>query len=144
MALTRLAAPAGGSGGADFADDAIAPSAKVREVHIRSGAYVDAIQIVHEVAGVTNPMPIHGGNGGALHVFSLDPDEYIIGIGGRWGKYVDSIYIQTNKQTSPLYGRNNTENTYYFQAPEGSEIVGFFGRAGALVDAIGALARKRS
>ena len=56
---------------------------------------------------------------------------------------VDSMQIQTNKQ---LYHRNGGQggaNDYVWQAPAGQQIIGFWGRSGSYIDALGALINNR-
>jgi Jacalin-like lectin domain len=134
----------GGSGGREFSDDAIPSDSKVIEVQVRAGRLIDAVQITHESAGgARHPFPRHGGGGGELYVFTLDSNEYITGISGRYGSRVDSLRIHTNLQTSPLYGGTGGFAEYHYEVPPGTEIVGFYGRSGAVMDAIGVLYRSR-
>jgi len=71
--------------------------------------------------------------------------EYITKITGKTGKYVNSIRIYTNKKTSPTYGLGKGDwsggRSFTITAPSGKEIVGFYGRSGKYVDAIGAVIR---
>ena len=136
--------PSGGSGGQEFIDDAIPQNSKVVEVIIHAGNQVDSVQIVHETnSGVRQPLPAHGGAGGSRDSFILDADEFITGISGRFGSRVDSIQIHTNKQSSIRFGGSGGGADYQCQAPEGTEIVGFVGRSGSGIDAIGSVLRRR-
>jgi hypothetical protein len=81
-----------------------------------------------------SPLDLHGGAG-----FNLDPDEYLIGISGTFGDHINSIMFYTNKRTSPTYGGSGGTDTFSYTAPTGQRIVGFFGRAGDNLDAIGVL-----
>lgn len=136
--------PSGGTGGSEFVDDAIPPSSRVIEVRIWAGDYIDALQIVLETsAGARHELPKHGGSGGRLQVFTLDAGEYITGISGRFGSYVDSIRIHTNLQNTRLYGGGGGAADYNYQAPPGTEVVGFSGRAGDYIDAVGVTLRRR-
>jgi hypothetical protein len=80
------------------------------------------------------PLSFNGGGG-----FNLDPDEYLIGISGRFGDHINSIMFYTNKRTSPAFGGSGGTDTFSYTAPTGQRIVGFFGRAGDNLDAIGVL-----
>lgn len=136
--------PSGGGGGREFVDDAIPQNSKVVEVQVHAGSRVDGVQIIHETReGVRQPLPQHGGNGGSLNVFTLDADEFITGISGRFGSRVDSLQIQTNKQSSIQFGGGGGSIDYHYEAPEGTEIVGFSGRSGSEIDAIGVTLRRR-
>ncbi|NIN00457.1 MAG: jacalin-like lectin domain protein [candidate division Zixibacteria bacterium] len=130
--------PYGGSGGTRF-EDMIPAGSRIVEVQIRAGAYIDAIKIFYENGGVRDSFPKRGGNGGQLYRFILDNDEFITGISGRYGVFVDSIIIHTNKRDSPRYGGRGGANQYEVPADQGHIVVGFLGRAGAFVDAIGVI-----
>ena len=71
--------------------------------------------------------------------FKLAPDEYIIGIAGRYGDRVDSLRFYTNKQNSPVYGGRGGTVDFGYTAPSGQKIAAFIGRAGDNLDAIGVL-----
>jgi hypothetical protein len=144
MPQVRQVGTAGGSGGREFIDDAIAADSKVVEVQVRAGRRIDAVQITHEIAGgARHPLPQHGGGGGQLFVFTLDSNEYITAISGKSGSRVDSLRIHTNLQTSPLYGGGGGNHDYYYEVQPGEEVIGFYGRSGSEVDAIGVLCRSR-
>jgi hypothetical protein len=128
----------GGQGGDAFSDFQPPAGARIIEVRIRTGDRVDSIQMVYALAdGRTVQGPRHGGSGGGLNSVRLDTDEYIIGISGRCGNSIDSVRIITNKRTSPLFGGRGGNREYRVEVPGGFQAVGFTGRAGNLVDAIG-------
>lgn len=135
--------PSGGTGGQEFLDQPIPKDSKVIEVKVRSGSLIDAVQIVYESRNGRHELPKHGGDGGQLNVFPLDQNEYITGLSGRFGSQVDSIRIHTNLQTSPVYGGAGGVAEYHYYAPENTEIIGFYGRSGSLIDAIGVVLRQR-
>lgn len=129
--------PSGGYGGAPFVDN-VPYGAAATEIQIRSGAYVEALQMVLQLPnGQINYMDQHGGNGGNADTFSLRNGEYITAISGRYGQYVDSIQFHTNLRVSPTYGGSGGDADYYYEAPSGWQIVGFNGRSGAYIDAVG-------
>jgi hypothetical protein len=130
---------AGGGGGSSFADTGIPSGARVSEVYVASGDFIDSVQMNYELPdGRTSMGPRHGGSGGRQqNTFRLDPDEYITGISGRCAKYIDSIRIHTNKRTSPTYGGSGGERDYEIDIPNQSQAVGFTGRSGDFLDAIG-------
>jgi hypothetical protein len=61
---------------------------------------------------------------------SPDPDEYLLGVSGRYGNVIDSIRLFTNKRNSPVFGGNGGNRTFGYTAPSGQMIVALFGRAG--------------
>src|SRR5258708_33475649 len=83
---------AGGSGGNAFLDPEPAQGGRIIEIQIRSGDHVDSVQLVYMLSdGRAVAGPQHGGARGVLNAFHLDADEYLIGISGRSGSYIDSI-----------------------------------------------------
>lgn len=129
---------AGGTGGNLFQDDLIPPDARILEVRIASGAFIDSVQLVYALAdGRTATSRLHGGTGGQVNPFRLDADEFVIGISGRYGNNLDSLRIHTNKRTSPTYGGSGGRQDFRIDVPQGNQAVGFIGRSGRYVDAIG-------
>jgi hypothetical protein len=128
----------GGQGGSPFSDLEIPAGARVNEVYVFSGDFVDAVQMSYMLPNGSSLLgQRHGGPGGQRNVFRLDSDEYIIGISGRYGENIDSIQIQTNKRTSPLYGGHGGDQDYRVNVASRNQAVGFTGRAGNYLDAIG-------
>lgn len=134
--------PAGGNGGKPFEAYAIPEGARLTAFHIFAEWVVNAIQFEYARAdGSTGSNPPIGGLGGEHHVFYLDEDEYLTGISGKSGWYVDSIRLHTNKRESPLFGGASGEREYAFNAPTGHEIAGLFGRSDWYIDALGVTLR---
>jgi hypothetical protein len=88
--------------------------------------------------------PHHGGRGGTYYVLTLQPGDYITGISGKYGTFVDSIQIHTNQRVSRRYGGPGGSADYIYEAPSGWEVAGFCGRAGTYLDAIGVVLRRQS
>jgi hypothetical protein len=129
---------AGGGGGRSFSDLQAPVDGRVVEVRVQAGDMVDSVQLVYSLPdGRSLTGPRHGGSGGRLSVLRLDQDEYIIGISGRYGDNIDSIRIHTNKRTSEPYGGRGGNRDYRIDVPAGYQAVGFAGRAGSYLDAIG-------
>lgn len=134
--------PVGGGGGKPFDDYTIPTGARLTAVHIYTEWVIDALRIDYVRAdGYADSRPPLGGLGGAHHVFYLEDDEYLTGISGRCGWYVDAIRFHTNKRVSGLYGGHGGEREYALHAPPAFEIVGFFGRADWYMDSVGAILR---
>jgi len=128
----------GGGGGSAFSDSAPEMGSRVLEVRIAAGDHVDSIQLFLELPdGRSLQTPRHGGSGGRVNSFRLDSDEYITGISGRYGEYLDSIRIHTNKRMSPVYGGRGGDRDFRLDVPSGNHCVGLTGRSGDLLDAIG-------
>jgi hypothetical protein len=129
---------AGGRGGNNFTDPEPQYGSRVLEVQVRSGDQIDSVQMLLSLPdGRTVQTPRHGGSGGRLDVFRLQTGEYITGISGRYGDYLDSLQIQTNLRTSQLFGGRGGNRDYRIDVPSGTHAVGFTGRDGDYVDAIG-------
>lgn len=141
--------PAGGHGGHEIHGYAAPAGAKVREIRINAGLYVDGLQFVYSETGSgTERTPVEmahlGGRGGLHHTVTLDADEYLTGVSGRCGRYIDSIRFHTNKRTTDSYGGPGGEDEYRFEAAAGGEIVGLVGRADWFIDQLGVIVRDRS
>jgi hypothetical protein len=129
---------AGGRGGSEFADRDIPSGASIVEVNVWAGERIDAVQMVYMLPdGRSQEGARHGGTGGNAVTFRLDPDEYITGISGRSGEMVDSLRIITNKRTSQVFGGRGGDRDFRIDIPRGNLAVGFAGRSGNLIDAIG-------
>ncbi len=129
---------AGGSGGSGFMDNEIPWGARLTEIRVHAGRYIDGIQAVYTLPdGGIFEAPFHGGTGGTRTVFRLDANEYVIGISGRHGDYIDSLQIHTNTRTSPQYGKSGGRSEFRIDIPSGNQAVGLIGRAGRYLDAIG-------
>ena len=134
--------PIGGEGGRPFDGYTIPDDARLTAVHVFAEWVLDALrfEFVHN-DGTRGGNPPVGGLGGYHHVFYLDEDEYVIGISGRCGWYVDSIRFHTNKRVSDLYGGEGGERDYTLMAPAGEEIMGLFGHCDWYIDSLGVLLR---
>jgi len=128
----------GGKGGNPFAEMQIPQDARILQINVFSGDWVDAVQLIYILPdGRTLESPRYGGTRGDRHVFRVDSDEYIVGVSGRFGQYIDSLRIHTNKRTSPVFGGRGGDQAYNIELPSGNYAVGFVGRAGGFLDAIG-------
>lgn len=133
--------PSGGKGGQDFGD-VIPPGSRITEIHLFTDQYVDALQFTYiNARGETKTTTRVGADSGVQHVFKLDDDEYLLGISGSSGWYVDGLRFHTNKRISDLYGSEGGDSEFQYEAPPHAQIVGLFGRAAGHVDAIGVITR---
>jgi hypothetical protein len=131
----------GGPGGKPFIDQ---PESEVRvmAVAVRAGDFIDAIGTVYRRRG-RDPYatPLHGGNGGDAEVFELGDDERIIAISGGSGRFVEWLQIHTNRRSSRVFGRPGDGRDFRIEVPEGQVAIGFSGRSGKYLDAIGLVLR---
>jgi hypothetical protein len=133
---------AGGTGGEEFLDGNIPPGARIIEVRVAAAEFVDSVQMIYgyrDRDGDGRPFEAarHGGEGGREMSFRLEPGEYIIGLSGRCGKYLDSLRIHTNRRTSQLFGGSGGEREFRIDVPYEKQVTGFVGRSGKYLDAIG-------
>lgn len=129
--------PSGGVGG-NFYSAPQTGGWQLSEIRVRSGAFIDGIQLVYvDVIGQKHTMQHHGGNGGHLDVFKLNPGEYVTRVTGKYGRFVDSLTIATNQGRIKGWGGGGGSAHYTYSSPPGTQIHGFFGGAGQYVDSIG-------
>jgi hypothetical protein len=129
---------AGGSGGSDFSDSDIPEGAQIVEVRVNGGQFIDSVQMIYSARdGRLLEAARHGGDGGRAASFRLKPGEYIVGLAGRCGRYVDSLRIVTNFRTSQTFGGRGGDRDFRIDVPEGTQVTGFAGRSGMYLDAIG-------
>ncbi|XP_078176383.1 protein GOS9-like [Carex rostrata] len=110
------------------------------KVSIRHCDTVDAV-IVHFIRdGIEECTGLWGGSGGQLTEIFLEPNEYITSVRGHLGYFkhiylVRSLTLVTNLNT---YGPFGQEDGIPFELPGiDGEIIGFHGRSGTYLDAIG-------
>lgn len=148
VAVDSQLGPSGGTGGSPFVD-VIPEGARIVEVKLWGGKRVDAFQIFYETAGgVRGWLPKRGGSGGkeVTPPLQLGRDEYINEIRGRYGDRVDSLVIDLETKRDWFgykAGGDGGKGEYKYTAPPGTQIVGFTGRAGKEIDAIGVVLRPR-
>jgi predicted flap endonuclease-1-like 5' DNA nuclease len=136
--------PSGGNGGHAFEDYTIPPGAKVQEIRVNAGFYVDGLQLICvDPAGAVIELPHLGGGSGFRHTITLEAGEYLTGISGRSGRYIDSIRFHTNKRVTDSIGGRGGENEYHFEAAANAEVAGLFGRADWYMDQLGVVLRDR-
>jgi len=151
----------GGSGGEPF-DDRIPDGARICEVAIRHGEYIDGIRISYIAAdGTRVDCPYRGGQGGDETIVTIDAGQTLWPADLQAGDYVDALgfsikAVAPTREQGPddvvrfvdTMGGNGgkrylDQDIIYvdFTAfPDGggeAELIGIFGRSGDLLDAIG-------
>ena len=130
----------GGPHGTMFNDLAALPDYPApQRVSLRAGSRLDQIAI--EFADGTRL--VHGGSGGTEKSLSLDSGEALISIElciGQKDDHTRVFYaaLSTDYGRS-LSGGKRTKQCTRFDAPEGFQIAGFFGRSGAEIDKLGVI-----
>ncbi len=129
--------PSGGVGGTPFDDEPPLEQPRIREVRVWSGACVEAMQLVLDIDGEAVERPRRGQGSESFGVVKLAPGEVITEIYGRYGSYVESLTFRTSRGQVRRFGGQKGAQEFVYLAPEGFHIVGFWGRAGRVLDAIG-------
>jgi len=143
MAQAQSAPAVGGPGGVPFADRAPG-GARLGAVALRTGEMIDAIAAVVVLPdGRRVPLQVHGGPGGSARVFALQDGEYLVAMRVWSGQVVEAIQFETNLRTSAVYG-NPRSPPRRLVVPPGAEALGFIGRAGVYVDALGFALQRRA
>ncbi len=129
-----------------------APQSRIKAIRLRSGWVIDNIQVQYQNLA-NNPPELYesiaaGNQGGSFGEFSLAAGDYITGVLGTWGRQapgypkeeIVSLQFQTDKGvTSKVFGAGNSNNEvepFSFEAPQGYEIIGFFGAYGSHQNAL--------
>ncbi|MCP8971409.1 jacalin family lectin, partial [Ectobacillus sp. SYSU M60031] len=123
----------GGNGGGRV-DLSVLPRS-LKSVTIRSGAAIDAIAFTYiGTDGKEHLAGPWGGGGGNPTTITLGSQEFVKGISGTFTNVVTNLKIVTNVTT---YNFGQGGGTAFSLPLQSGSVVGFFGRAGALVDSIG-------
>ena len=121
-----------------------APLSRIKTVRLHTGWAIDKIQVQYEnkATNQTYDSIASGGPGGSYAEFNLVEGDYLTGVSGSWGKQAPSypkenivtLQFKTKKGIkSQLFGGNNSQKVvepFSFEAPQGYEIIGFFGAYG--------------
>jgi len=121
----------GGLGGNPFI---ISNNSKITDIWIRYGNVIDSIAWRYEDGTYHR----YGGSGGSEIHIQFDDDEFLQGIFGKSGSFIDSMGFITNNGDE-VYGPFGGTGGYDFNflANGQSYIQGFKGRSGCYIDRIG-------
>ncbi|XP_059666856.1 jacalin-related lectin 3-like [Cornus florida] len=134
--------PFGGPGGDEWDDG---KHSGVKQVIIYSdGLVIVSIQFEYDDNGKSKWSEKHGNlQRGTKHTITLDyPDEYLLSISGHYSTIynllvVRSLEIKSNKKTYGPFGNRQGQSFDSSSSQTTGKIVGFHGRSGDFVDAIG-------
>nr|XP_009763421.1 PREDICTED: putative late blight resistance protein homolog R1B-12 isoform X1 [Nicotiana sylvestris]XP_009763428.1 PREDICTED: putative late blight resistance protein homolog R1B-12 isoform X1 [Nicotiana sylvestris]XP_009763437.1 PREDICTED: putative late blight resistance protein homolog R1B-12 isoform X1 [Nicotiana sylvestris] len=137
-----LVEPWGGTGGSEWNYKLKSP---IKEILIAHGGCIDSIMFkTITEQGTTIDSPKFGGNGGRINkvVFEETPLEHLTGIKGTLGCFdgysvIKSLCFTTNVKNYGPFGSEGGGTPFSLVMKEGVAIVGFHGRCGAYLDAIG-------
>ncbi|XP_009772162.2 putative late blight resistance protein homolog R1A-10 isoform X2 [Nicotiana sylvestris] len=142
-----LVGPWGGTSGSEWNYKLKHP---IKEILIAHGYFIDSIMFrTITEQGTTTDSQKFGGNGGRINkvVIAATPSEYLTGIKGTFGCYYDHCVIKslcfiTNANNYGPFGSNAGGTPFSLVMKEGVAIVGFHGRSGFYLDAIGVYLQK--
>ncbi|XP_075090066.1 putative late blight resistance protein homolog R1B-23 isoform X1 [Nicotiana tabacum] len=142
-----LLEPWGGTGGSEWNYMLKSP---IKEILIAHGDVIDSIMFKTIIEqGTTIDSPKFGGDGGQRDkvVIEATPLEYLTGIKGTFGRFYDHSVIKslcfiTNAKNYGPFGCEAGGTPFSLVMKEGVAIVGFHGRSGLYLDAIGVYLQK--
>ncbi len=151
--------PAGGHGGSRCESFDVPTDWRLASINVWSGHFIDRIELSYDVAGAPElrQPPACGGTGGkAGRLLTIDPDESIVRVMGKWSSVpsegvfhgpesaaISYLYVQTSKGKTRDFGNGATKGIVFdYIAVEGTEIAGLIVNSGTLVNALGVVLRK--
>ena len=144
----------GGPGGNDFADNPPF-NIRIKRITIYGSALSTGIRTTWEMRmGAINPersSAIHGGTRTDSQTLRLRDGEYVTSVSGYYRKFqnttspiITKLKIETNAAQMIQFGiQEEGAIPFHFIIPADSMLVGFKGRAGTLINAIGVVVRRR-
>jgi spore coat protein A, manganese oxidase len=136
IASAELIEIQGGVGGIEFTDP-ITKNQRLTGISLRTGDWVTAIHGLTDVS----TLPVHGGITGEELQLNWPANEQIVRIYGTYADYIKTISFVTNTgRVLGPYGKHTAQHPLHefdITVPEGQVIVGFKGRAGAYLNALG-------
>ncbi|XP_077228321.1 jacalin-related lectin 19-like [Tasmannia lanceolata] len=133
--------PWGGNGGSSWDDGSFNG---IREITLVYDRCIDSIRVEYDKNGKNVLAEKHGGNGGTrtVHIKLQYPEEFLTTISGHYCPVVNggtpvirSLIFKSNRRTFGPFGVE--EGTPFTFPMDGGLIVGFKGRSGWYLDAIG-------
>eukprot|EP00743_Colponemidia_sp_Colp-15_P008606 GILK01009365.1.p1 GENE.GILK01009365.1~~GILK01009365.1.p1 ORF type:complete len:632 (+),score=80.64 GILK01009365.1:68-1897(+) len=117
--------------------------ADLTEVTIRSGLWVDGIQLLHTNKQGQRSISKFGGSGGLPRVMTFYPNEYLTCVMGSFCQdHIESLILVSNLRTFPPCGFASPQGQEFtWQAPDGEAIVGFHGSFTAYLNSLGPILR---
>ncbi|XP_037482907.1 mannose/glucose-specific lectin-like [Triticum dicoccoides] len=139
--LTKLG-PWGGSGGSD--KDIVEAPRRLESITVSSGLIVDSIKFSYvDQAGQKHTGGPWGGSGGNQNTIVLGASEFVKEVSGTHGIFdkdqhhiITSLKFITNVKAYGPFGEAKG-TPFTIPAEKNSSIVGFFGRSGIYLDALG-------
>jgi len=110
---------------------------RIREIIVNAGDCIDALTISY-VGKKDNPYGTFkmGGTGGNQQFIQLADGEYIASISGEYSYVIKNLELKTSNHITYAFGTPG-DVWFRFTAPEGYQIIGFWGGVGSVVDRLG-------
>jgi hypothetical protein len=131
----------GGDGGAtayaDVTPASVYQQTRLTALQVHGGSYVDNLITTYEAAGSAPVTIEHGGGGGSPGVpYSFDVDEFITGVNGWYGGYVNQLGFTTTKGSIAPFPPTpkSAPNAISWTVPSGWVFLGFQGHYGSYLD----------
>lgn len=121
------------------------PNERFKRFAVRHGKRIDGFQFFVDRPGLQGRWyPLAGGTGGSEDSWIISTRECLVRVSGTYDvshksprpRIFSLQFHLHNGVSSRLFGKNGKHN-FVLSAPNGEEIVGFFGKEGAELDAIG-------
>ncbi|XP_058192576.1 jacalin-related lectin 19 [Rhododendron vialii] len=139
--MSIVVGPWGGNGGSYWDDGNYSG---VREISLVYGRCIDSIRVVYNKNGKPVAADKHGGIGGSrtADIKLQYPEEFLTSVSGHYcpvvhggSPVIRSITFKSNRRTFGPYGVE--EGTPFSFSADGAQIMGFKGRSGWYLDAVG-------
>ncbi|CAO2144161.1 unnamed protein product [Urochloa humidicola] len=144
-AVLQRRGPWGGDGGSTH-DITVAPK-NLKSVKVCSAVVVDALSFCYlDRNGREHSTPLWGGVGGSIRTINLGPSEFVKEVSGTYGPFpplpniITSLTLVTNLSSYGPFGQP-AGTTFHTRVDRTGTIVGFFGRSGTYLNAIGVYVR---
>ncbi|CAG8855083.1 44141_t:CDS:2, partial [Gigaspora margarita] len=130
----------------DLLNNNIIKDIRVKQIKIRSGNCIDAIQFFYKITTNDKTYSIdgnkHGGSGGKETIINFEDDEYILAISGQYGNNLDRLkfinYIPSKKHVRLCTINGKHDTTFFDISPAtGTVYTCFFGKCTNFITNIG-------
>jgi hypothetical protein len=134
----------GGPGGKDFVTPRVPRGGRLVRIQVNAGTYVDGISFSYTDAEGKEYTEKFGGPGGTKQEpYTIPEGVELIGIDGDYGRNIDRIrFLFSDGSKTQYYGGPAGPNNFENRLPKKGgryvgKTIGFHGRAGKYIDAIG-------
>ncbi|MEM0970821.1 MAG: jacalin-like lectin [Verrucomicrobiota bacterium] len=119
------------------------PMAHLSRVYVHAGHFIDGLQMEYASPSHRGLTGFIGGVGGQRESFEFREDDELVAITGSVEKVVTSLQFHTLDRESPLFGIPTGES-FGWSVDRGFGFLGFYGRAGYFLEAVGLVMSRTS